>query len=120
RRDDPDVHLDRLIPSDPLELPLLQNAKDLDLDHGRNLSDLVEKDRPAVSVFELADLRPDRARERSPLVAEQLALEQFERQSSAVDGEESLVPARAGSMNGPGHELFAGARLAGDQDRRVG
>ena len=52
-------------------------------------------------------------------VAEQFALDQGVRNRGAVDGDEGLIPPRAVVVNRPGHQLFARAAFALDQDRAV-
>src|SRR5690606_20805372 len=52
RRDQPDVYLERLDATDPLELALLDRAQELDLHLDRDLADLVEEQRAAVRELE--------------------------------------------------------------------
>ena len=52
-------------------------------------------------------------------MAEQLAGEQGILQTGAVDRNEGLVPAVAGVVNGPGHQLLAGTGLPLDQNGPV-
>src|SRR5262249_52428192 len=59
-----------------LELPLLQGAKKLRLDLGRDVADLVQEEAPAIGQFQASDLLRDGAGERALLMAEQLALQQ--------------------------------------------
>ncbi len=61
-----------------------------------------------------------RAGERAALVAEQLGLDQLLGDGGAVHLHEGLGRQRAGSVDGLGDQLFAGSRLAGDQDARAG
>ena len=77
----PHVDADGLAAADPLELPLLQDAQQLDLRLERQLADLVEEQRPAVRQLEppLAPLHG--AGEGALLVTEQLALDQPRRRS---------------------------------------
>ena len=53
--DHPHVRLDRLVAADPLELLLLQHAQHLGLQRRRHVADLVEEQRAAVALLELAD-----------------------------------------------------------------
>ena len=53
-------------------------------------------------------------------MAEQLGFDKRFRDRGAVYGEELSGAARAQVMHRPGHQLLAGARLAGDKDRRIG
>ena len=52
------------------------------------------------------------------LVAEQLGLHQRRRQGGAIHLDEGLGRARAGRVNGAGHESLPGAGFAGDEHRR--
>ncbi len=70
--------------------------------------------------MEFSRLVPDRAGERSLDVAEQLALQEVPRDGRTVDGDERRGPAGTERMDRLGHQLFAGARLPGDQHGRVG
>ena len=71
RRDQADVDLDRAARADRIDLALLQRAQELDLGVERQFADLVEKQRAAVRLGELADVLLGRAGEGALLVAEQ-------------------------------------------------
>ena len=94
RRDQAEVDLDRLLGADRIDLALLQGAQQLDLRLERQLADLVEEQRAAVGLLELADALVDGAGERALLVAEQDALDQVLGDGAAVDGDEGLGLAR--------------------------
>ena len=47
--DDPRIHRARRALADPLELPLLEDAEELDLQVQRHVADLVEEDRAAAA-----------------------------------------------------------------------
>src|SRR5215203_902876 len=64
RRDDTDIHTLRSRRAYPFELPFLQHAKELDLHVRGEITDLVEKDRAAVSELETSLPHPDGAGER--------------------------------------------------------
>ena len=87
RGDDPGVDLLGVGVADPLELPLLQDAEQLDLELGRGAVDLVEEDAAGVRGLEPAGPVVDGAGERPLDVAEQLALEQALGQGAAVDAD---------------------------------
>jgi hypothetical protein len=53
-------------------------------------------------------------------VAEQLALEEVERNGRAVELHERMAASGAELMDGPRDQLFAGASLAMHEHRRVG
>jgi hypothetical protein len=62
RRDDPRLDRPRAALADPLELPLLEDAQELDLQVERDVPDLVEEDRAPAREIEAADAVADRAR----------------------------------------------------------
>src|SRR5204863_403511 len=72
------------------EFPLLQHAQQLGLQFERNLSDLVQKNRPAIGHFEPADALRDRSRESTFFVSEELAFQQASRYGSTVELHEGL------------------------------
>ena len=98
------------------ELPLLQHAQQLDLRGRRHLRNFVEKERPAVRELEASFASIGRAGERALLVAENLALEQRLGNRGAVDRHKRHLRARAELVDGLGHQLLAGARLAPDEN----
>src|SRR2546428_10242038 len=95
---------------------LLQHAQELALLIGAQLADLVQEDRAAIGLLEVALTVGDGAGEAALHVAEQLALEQLGRDGGHVDGHERSGGARAQAMDGAREQLLAGARLAGEQD----
>ena len=54
-RDEADVHRDRPLAADPLELTLLEHTRELDLSLGRQLGDLVQEQGPPVRQLEASD-----------------------------------------------------------------
>ena len=91
RGDDAHVDLDRLGRADAPDLALLEHAQELHLHLRADLADLVEEERPAVGLLEEAALRGGRARERAPLVPEELTLEDRLGERRAVHRDERLV-----------------------------
>ena len=71
-RDHARVRAQRLVAADALELALLEHAQECDLDGRRQLAHLVEEDRASGRQLEPSFPPLQRARERAPLVAEQL------------------------------------------------
>src|SRR5205085_2278414 len=69
RRDEAHIHLDRLRAADALELTLLKDAEELHLDGWRDVSDLVEKERPFVRELDAPGLARRRPGERAFFVA---------------------------------------------------
>ena len=115
-----DVDLDcgSLVPSGSI-VPSCKHAQQLGLRQRRNLADLVEEQRAAVRRLEAALAPLDGAGEGAGLVPEQLGLEQRLGERGAVDGHEGAVAPRAAARGAAGHQLLAGAGLAGDQHGRV-
>src|SRR5690606_1951225 len=110
---------DFLAPADAADSPRLQCAQQPRLRLGRHVADLVEEQRAAVGLLELADRPADRAGERALLVPEQLALDQLAGNCRGVDGNEGPVLARAELVDRFRDELLAGARFTEDQYREV-
>ncbi len=77
-----------LLPAEAGEGAVLDHAQDLLLEGERHVADLVEEQRAALRLLELARPALVGAGEGAALVAEQLALEQRLRERRAVDGEE--------------------------------
>ena len=115
-----DVEVLGLAPADPLDGALLQHAEELGLDVQREVADLVEEEGAPVRALEMADARGHRPGEGALLVPEELALDEVLRQHRAVDGDEGPRAPLARGVDGAREELFAGARLARDEDVDVG
>ena len=118
--DYPHVHFPRARRPDPLELPFLQHAQELHLDFLRQVADLVEKDRAAVSQLEAPLPHRHGAGERTLLMAEQLAFDQRRRQGGTVDAHQRARMAAAPFVERPGEQLLARSRGPHEQDARVG
>src|SRR5262249_28488267 len=93
-------------PTETVELAFLQHPEQLGLQLQGNLADLVEKQGTAVRELEPADTLCDRARERTALVAEELALEQARWNGGTVHLDERALPTRAGVVDGAGNQLL--------------
>src|ERR1043166_1493980 len=74
-----------------LDLALLQHSQQFRLHHAVHVADLVQKQRPAVRLFELAQVTRSRARKRSLLVPEQLGFDQLTGHRGAVQRNEGAV-----------------------------
>jgi hypothetical protein len=106
--------------ADPVDHALLERAQELGLEAHIHLGDLVEQQRAAVGLLELADAPGDRAGEGALLVAEQLGFEERVGDRGAVHRDEGLAgPVRLGVEMACQH-LLAGAALAGDEHARLG
>ena len=103
-----------------MDLPLLDHAQQLGLEHRRHVADLVEQERAAVGLEKQAAMVLARVGEGAATVTEQLALEQVLGNRGTVDGEERRLAARAGGVQRAGQHLLAGPALAQQQHRRVG
>src|SRR5207253_6902046 len=117
--DDPDVAPDRLRAADPLELLLLEHAKQLRLEVQRQVADLVEEEGAAVRELEAADPARDGTGEGAALVAEELALQQAGGDGGAVELDERASAPGAQRVDQAADQLLARARLAPDEDGRV-
>ncbi len=115
RADDAHVRPQRVRAADALEFAVLDDAQDLFLHARRNRPELIEHERPAVRLFEAADVELRGAREGPGLVAEELGLEQRFGQGRAVDLDERPVPTIREVMQTRGDELLAGAAFADDE-----
>ena len=85
----------------------------------RYIADLVQKQRSLVRQFESSNPLGDGASERTFLMAKQLAFKEAQRNSRAIHLYKRLTLARAQVVNCASDHLFAGSRLALDEDCRV-
>src|SRR5581483_11662352 len=108
---DPHIDLDRRVVADASYFLLLQHPVQLHLDGKRKLADLVEEERPAGSLLEQSRLGSRCSGERAACMAEQLALHQLGGQRTAIDGNETLFPARTALVDGARGQFLPGARL---------
>jgi hypothetical protein len=102
------------------DLAALEGAQQPALELERQLAELVEEQRAAMSGLEGALAGAVGAGEGPALVAEQRALDQGRRLRGAVDHDERAAAPRAGVVERAGGQLLAGARLAGDEDGELG
>jgi hypothetical protein len=117
RRDDADVHFDRARRAQPLDLALLQDAKNLGLGLGAHVADFVQEDRPAIGHLELADLLLGGPREGAALVAEEFRLDQLFRNRRAIDLNETFAGAQTGAMNRACDQFLADTALSQNEHR---
>jgi hypothetical protein len=118
--DDADVGLalDRLAEAE--EAAPLDRAEELRLRGQGELAYLVEEQGAARGALEEARLGGVRAGERALRVAEELALDERVGDRGAVDGHERARATGRSVVDGISGVLLADARLAGDQDRKLG
>src|SRR5262245_11547320 len=107
--DDANVDLHRLAAADGLDRALLERAEQLHLRGQRQLADLVQKQRAAMGLDELAGVPLGRAREGALLVAEQDRLDEIVGDRAAIDRDERLCLALAAAMDGAREHLLADA-----------
>ena len=117
---DPDVDRHVFAAAHRLEGPLLNRPQQLDLDRQAEFTDLVQKNRALVGHLEEPFLVVGGASERPLLVSEKLAFHQRFGNAAAVDDHKGIVAAAAFLVHGAGHQLLAGAALAGDQNVGAG
>ncbi|MBA7711270.1 hypothetical protein ES703_120226 [subsurface metagenome] len=110
--DDPDIHLDRLRSTHPLNLLFLQNPQKPHLGLKLKLAHFIKEYGSAVSPFETSSFAGNRSGKSTFFMTEQLAIHEVLGNSSAVDGDKWAVFARREVMNGSGDNLFARARFS--------
>ncbi len=98
------------------QLALLKDAQELGLGSNGHFAQLVQQERTAGGQLEASGAAFHGSGERAFFVAEQLALDERLWNCSAVDGDKGARFAGTEFVQGAGHELFAGAAFAGDQD----
>src|SRR5580704_3143738 len=119
RRDEAEVHLDGAPRADRIDLALLQRAQQLDLSFGRQLADLVQEQRPAVGLRELAHMLVGGASEGAFLMPEEDGFDEHRGQRAAIDDDEWLAASVGAALDRARHQFLADAGFAFDQDRYV-
>ena len=98
------------------DLPSFEDAKQARLQIGRELGDLVEKERAAVRLLEGPAMGLDRAGERAALVPEELALDELARKATSIDWDERAFLPRPALVQRLGDVLFSDAGLSPNQN----
>lgn len=113
------AHVDRdgARPAEPFDAPLLQRAQELRLDGRRELADLIEEEGSSRCGLEATDLLLAGIGERTPFVAEELALDERFGKRRAAQGDEGRLAARRELVERARHEFLAGTALAEYEDR---
>lgn len=119
-RDHAHTYGDGRCAADALDLSLLKNAKQPDLCARWHLTDLIEKERPALRRFESTTPCGDRSGECPAFMTEQLRFDQSFGQGAAIDRDEWLIGARRMGVDGARDHLLARARFARDQNGGIG
>ena len=101
-----------------LDRQVLDGAKQLGLRGHRQVGDLVEEQRAAVGVLELAPAATHPGR-RALFDAEQFGFDQRFDERGAIDRHERSEPPAPQLVNLPRHQLFADAAFAVDQHGEV-
>ncbi|CBH24311.1 Transcriptional regulatory protein containing a sigma-54 interaction domain [Salinibacter ruber M8] len=115
----PDIDRNGVLPPDPLNFMLLQHAKHLRLRREAHVPDLVQKQRALVGLLELADALLRGPGKGPLLVPKQLTLDQLTRDRGTVYLHHRFIGPARFVVQPLGHELLAGAVLAGDEHPRL-
>ena len=118
RRDDSNVDRIAAVEADRAHLAGREHAVEPLLGVGGKLGDLVEDERSAVGLDELAGLGREGAREGAFVMAEQLAVDDVGGDRLAVEAQQRPLGAKAGGVDRAGDGFLAGARLADDSSGR--
>jgi len=116
RRQHPHIDRDTLARAQAHHFTLLQHAQQLDLDRQRQVTDFVEEQRAAVSLFEPAGLGCQGTGKGTFFMAEQLGFDQRLGECAAVHRDERPVAPAAEVVDMPCDQLLARAGFANDQD----
>jgi hypothetical protein len=119
-RDNPGVHPNRLRAPKPLDLPLLEDTKELDLDVGRQITNLIQEDGRTIRQLEAPDLPRDSVSKRALLTAEQFAFDERGWHRGAIDPHHGVRPPRAQLVNPGRKEFLPRAGFAEEQHGCVG
>jgi hypothetical protein len=114
-------HVDvmRAAAAQPLELLFLQNAQKFRLQGQRQVPDFVQKESAGICHFKAADFLRHCPGKGTLLVPKQLALQQIERDCSAVKLHEGASAARAEIVNGMGDQFFPRSSFSQNQHSRI-
>src|ERR1700739_845914 len=115
RGNQPDVSPQRLRAAEPFELSFLQDTQQLGLQFDGDISHFVEKQRTPVGSLKTTDPAGICSGESTPLMSEQLALQQPVWNRSAVELYEAAAASPTVEMDGLRDQLFSGACLPMNQ-----
>src|SRR5262245_14754665 len=113
--DEPNIERDAALAPQAADLFAVDGTEDFRLGVWVHIADLVEEDRPAFRLLQHASAGGVCASEGPALIAKQLTFEQAVRYSRTVNADERLLLPLTALMNQCRYEVFARARLAGDQ-----
>src|SRR5215472_4017365 len=103
-----------------LEFLFLKDSQQLGLQAQGKIAHLVQEEGSLVRQFKAPGPLRDGARERTLLVAKELALQQIKRNGCAIEGYEGASEPRTEVVNGTSDQFFAGARFPLNQHGGVG
>jgi hypothetical protein len=106
--------------TDPFQMTVLQHTQQAHLRRRQQVADLVQEECASFGAFEPSLARVDGARERAPLVTEELRVDELGRNRAAVDAHKGCGCPRRTRVDGPGYNLLPGTCLAEDEHRYVG
>ena len=115
--DDSNVHLDGSFPSDPVELPLLQDTEEFRLEGQAGVSDLIQKYRAAAGLLKPTGAGFVGSGKRPFLVTEKFALDQAGWQHFAIFQYQTVFLPGAPIVYGTHDELFTGSSFASNEQR---
>ena len=102
---DPHIDVDRLPAAHPLEPAVLKNPQQANLRRQRQFADFVQEQGAAVGTLEPSRARFRGAGKRAPLMPEQLRVDQFRGNRSAIDSQERPAGSRRMGVNDPCNQL---------------
>ena len=114
------IYAVHLIPADRTIIAVLQHPEEPSLRFQRHIPDLIQEHRAARRFMEASGPAARGTGEGTPLVPEQLALDQLARDRRHVERDERSAPSLAEIVQGMGDELLARSRFARNQNREVG
>src|SRR5690606_27006308 len=120
RREEANVDRSRLDAPERPDAARLDHLRELSLQVGRQVLDVIEKRGSALDVLEEAGSLDLRSGERARSMTEELGLEELRRNRRAVDRLEERIGARTERVNTARDELLPSAGLARDQDGELG
>src|ERR1051326_8759500 len=114
---DPHIHLDDSVSTEPLDFSLLKDPQKIRLHIERKLTNFVKENRATIRLFEESFAESNGAGEGALFMAEQLTLQQAFTECTAIHHKISFICAGAIPVNGICDVLFAGPTRADDQNR---
>src|SRR4030042_84040 len=119
RSDHPDVDLQGLLSTHPLQTMILQDPKEQDLGGRRYLANFIEEDRSPISHFKPTNLSPDGPGERPFFMTEEFTFQQVLRIGRTISDDKGFVLPVAVEMNCPGDQLLSCSAFPLDEDSGI-